>query len=77
MFGPLFLRRFFRGSLLRGCQAPAAVLAVQALILLFPRDGRRPLHAKNLVHRLSGRDIVARKPALTVHRAGIFMFAPI
>ncbi len=77
MFGPLSLGRPFGGGLFRGRQAPAAIFAVHAPVLLFPCDGWRSLHAKNLVHRLTGRDIVAGKPALTVHRAGVFMFAPI
>ncbi len=77
MFGPLFLGGPSGRRLFRGRQAPTTAFAVQTLVLLFPGNGWRPLHAKDLVHRLSSRDIVAGKPPFTVHRAGIFVFAPI
>ena len=68
----LFRFRFFLSR-----QAPAPMLAMQTLILLFPGDGRRVLHTEDLVHRLAGSGVVTREPAFAVKWAGIFMFAPI
>ena len=71
----------FGGGLLRLAfflfrQTPAACPAAEAFLLLLCRDRRCIFEAKDLIHRLTGIDIVAGKPPLTIKRAGILMFAP-
>lgn len=75
MRGSLFLVRLPARGLVR--PPPATIFAVHTPILFFPCDGRRSLHAKNLVHGLPGRDIVTGKPAFAVHRTGVLVSAPI
>lgn len=58
-------------------QTPATVFTVHTPVLLFPGHRRRSPHTKHLVHWLTCRNIVAREPALTIKRAGIFMLTPV
>jgi hypothetical protein len=64
-------------GLLFMCRTPTMCFTAKTFLLFFCCDRGCPFEAKDLIHWFSCLDIIARKPALPVKRAGIFMFSPI
>jgi hypothetical protein len=58
-------------------ETPATCSALETLVLLFSCDRWSAFETKHLIHWLSRRDIIVRKPTLTVEGTGIFVPTPI
>ena len=72
-----FSNSFLSRGLLLLRKTPTTGFAMQAAFLFFKSNRRCAFHTKHLIHRLTRKYIVARKPAFAVKWAGVFMFTPI